>query len=113
MVVLALDTGGCTSSHSGSDLSKLDTFTITKNVTTEQQLVSEFGTPASIVTQSDGTTLETWADGRTSQSDPIGSALIPNFSGNQGISVKMRSLAATIRDGVVVDYTISNGSQHY
>jgi len=107
---MAMNSGGCfsTTSHNGTDLSKLDDFKIVKGTTTESQLVAEFGQPASTTSQSDGTTMMTWIDG-TSQ----GQFSNYLFGSTQHISVKSRSLTATIRDGVVADYTVSDSQQQY
>ena len=105
---IAMNSGGCfsTSSHSGTDLSKLDDFKIVKGTTTESQLIAEFGQPASTTSQSDGTTTAMWIDG-SSQGQ------FNYFVGGQNLSVKNRSLTATIRDGVVADYTVSDSQQQY
>jgi hypothetical protein len=105
---MAMNSGGCfsTSSHSGTDLSRLDDFKIVKGTTTESQFITEFGQPVSTTAQSDGTTTVMWIDG-------TGQGQWNYLIGSQNLSVKNRSLTATIRDGIVADYTVSDSQQQY
>jgi hypothetical protein len=91
--------------HSGTDLTKLDTFKIVKGTTTEKELIGLFGKPSFTSDTSDGKTTEGWTDGRNDMS------VIPLVSVSQKIT--SRSLNATIQDGIVIDYTIYNGNQKY
>ncbi len=103
---------GCASMHNGSDLSKLDDFKIERNVTTEKQLVDEFGPPMHTTTRGDGTKVLTWNDTHSSyQLNPA--SMVPGvgfFVHDEGSHATFRTLNATIRDGIVVDYTTSDSS---
>jgi hypothetical protein len=88
----------------GADLSKLDEFKIEKNRTTEKELVDHFGAPGNTMTASDGSKVLTWSDARSQSTINI---FFPQPSGK----VTRRSLTATVRDNLVVDYQISDGKQ--
>ena len=108
--------GGCmpTSSHSGQDLSNLDEFKIEKGKTTEKELVNRFGPPAGTVTRGDGTKILNWSDtGGQGHINMMG-AFLP-FVPTKTVDVDSTSkpLSATVRDGVVIDYTISGGHAHH
>lgn len=106
---------GCfpVSTHRGADLSKAEEFHIEKNKTTEKELVDRFGPPGNTVTRGDGTKMLSWTDSRgqgtvnTTKFLPI----VGLFTGNTvDQKTTHRSLTATVRDGVVVDYTTTDGS---
>jgi hypothetical protein len=104
------------SSHSGADLSKLDEFKIVKNQTTEKELVEHFGAPGNSVTRGDGIRVPVWNDGRSNGHFNVAEGLPivgMAFMGKGGgeTTVTNRSLTATVRDGVVTDYTVSDGNQ--
>jgi hypothetical protein len=106
---------GCmpVASHQGADLSKVDEFHIEKNKTTEKELVDRFGLPGNTLTRGDGTKTLSWNDSR-GQGTVNGTKFIPVvglFTGNlMDQKITQRSLTATVRDGVVVDYTTSDGN---
>ena len=109
-LVFALTSGGCFSSHYGSDLSKLDDYKIEKNVTTEKDLVDQFGEPNNTTMRSDGSKVLMWGDARGSASFNPATAVpvVGMFAHDEGHGTH-KSLTAIVRDGVVVDYTISGG----
>jgi hypothetical protein len=108
---------GCvpTSTHGGADLSHLDAFKIEKNKTTEKELIDHFGPPGNTTTRGDGTQMLSWNDDRQS-SDINMSKAIPIVGLFTGPAVDQkiahRSLTATVRDGVVIDYTATDGNEH-
>jgi hypothetical protein len=102
--------------HYGADLSKLDPSKIEKNKTTEQELVEEFGQPSATTTQGDGSQIMTWSDSRgDSHINPAdGLPFVGLVTGpTSNTKVTSKSLSATIRGGVVVDYTVTQGGQTY
>jgi spermidine/putrescine-binding protein len=103
----AASTAGCIpySTHRGTDLSKLDQNPIEKNKTTERELVDRFGPPSFSTTQGDGSKVLTWSDAKSDSNI----SMLP-FTRNS-INVQSRTLTVTVRDSVVVDYRVSDGSQ--
>jgi len=107
---------GCStnSTHQGSDLSKLDDFKIEKNKTTEKELVDHFGAPGNTTMRGDGSKMLSWNDAR-SDANYNGAAFIPIVGVFAGSAVHQkinhRSLSATVRDGVVIDFTETNGNR--
>jgi hypothetical protein len=110
LACVGLNAGGCftASHHSGTDLSTLDSFKIEKGTTTEQDLEKQFGPPTTKVTRGDGATMETWSDS-TGEAHMTPLAI---FGVTPDSTAKGRTLTATIRDGVVVDYTTSDTTIH-
>lgn len=101
------------SSHYGSDLSKLDEVKIEKNATTEKELVDRFGPPQNTTSRGDGTKMLSWNDSRGEGNVNMTKAVpvVGLFTGNTvNQKITHRSLTATVRDGVVVDYTVSNSN---
>lgn len=115
-VITALAIIGCSTNttHQGSDLSKLDEFKIEKNVTTEKELVDHFGSPGNVTARGDGSQILVWNDTR-SDAKTNGTKFIPVvglFTGPMvDQKINHRSLSATVRDGVVIDFTETNGNQ--
>jgi len=107
---------GCfpSQTHSGADLSKLQDFKIEKNKTTEKELVDHFGAPGNTTMRGDGLKMLSWNDAR-SDANYNGAAFIPIVGVFTGSAVHQkvthRSLSATVRDGVVIDFTQSDGNQ--
>lgn len=106
---------GCmpVSSHYGSDLSKLDETKIEKNATTEKELVDRFGPPQNTTSRGDGTKMLSWNDARGQGSVNMTKAVpvVGLFTGNTvSQRITHRSLTATVRDGLVVDYTVSDSN---
>ena len=110
VLLVAIGSGGCFTAthHTGTDLSTLDTFKIEKGTTTEQDLEKQFGPPTTKVTRGDGATMETWSDS-TGEAHMTPLAV---FGVTPDTTAKGRTLTATIRDGVVVDYTTSDTLVH-
>lgn len=116
-VALVLVTvGGCIpiSAHSGSDLTKLDLFKIEKNKTTEEELLQHLGQPLNTTMLADGSKQMMWMDANAQGHLNVVSALVPWAwaADQQHDTTTNRSLTATIRDGLVVDYIISNTAPH-
>ena len=115
-VIGGLLVAGCfpSQTHSGADLSKLDDFKIEKNKTTEKELVDHFGAPGNTTMRGDGSKMLSWNDAR-SDANYNGAAFIPIVGAFTGPMVDQkinhRSLSATVRDGVVIDFTETNGNQ--
>jgi hypothetical protein len=99
----------------GADLSKVDQFTIEKHKTTEKELIQELGTPTSTTMTGDGTKTLVWGGGTAKSHVNLVSALVPFawVADPQGIQVDTKSLMVQVRDGIVVDYSMTSGSQQY
>lgn len=115
--LLVLAVAGCVpvNTHVGSDLSSLDSFRIEKNKTTEAELVKRLGPPASTVVSGDGSRILTWGDSRAEASVNLAANLPFGFL--MGMSPleslgKSRALSAVVRDGIVVDFTLSDSNSH-
>ena len=115
VILVFLSAPGCVprSYHQGSDLSKLDEFHLEKNRTTEKELIEYFGPSENTFTKGDGDKVLTWTDMR-SEGTVNGATAIPivgHFMGNSvDQKVTRRSLNATVRDGIMVDYTVADGN---
>jgi hypothetical protein len=97
------------STHNGANLAKVDEFKIEKGKTTEREVFEEFGEPGSRVTQGDGSRVLTWTDARSKSNMP----LLPIVPYTNQTTTTSRSLSVTIRDGVVIDYMITGGTQKF
>ena len=97
---------GCWSetSHQGTDLTKLDGSPIVRDTTTETELVHKLGKPESSVNHADGSRTMVWTESTMK---------IPGGAGQPfGVGPHMtkteRTLTATVKDGVVVDYAMTD-----
>jgi hypothetical protein len=114
-IAALLVVAGCSTNktHSGADLSSLDEFKIVKNQTTQKELVEHFGEPGNTTTRGDGTRILTWTDAR-GDAKVNGTKFIPVvglFTGPMvDQKITRRSLSATVREGIVVDFTESDGN---
>jgi hypothetical protein len=96
----------------------LANFKIEKNKTTEQELVDHLGQPASTTINSDGSKVLTWSGGQsqTQGAGSWGTALISIVPGgilfaHEDMNVHTSSIMVTVRNGVVVDYTVVDSNQ--
>jgi hypothetical protein len=115
LAALSLVLVGCmpVSNHQGADLTTLASFKIEKNRTTEKELVDHFGQPLNTTTESDGSRILSWnevrSEGHTNMTKFIpGIGLFTGPLTEQNVT--HRSLVATVRDGLVVDYRVNDGS---
>lgn len=117
VLVAACCLAGCMpfSSRSGTDLNKFEQFTVEKNVTTEKELIEHFGEPATTSMQGDGSKLVVWHGGQVKSHVNFAEAIVPlvGFADKDRTAAKTQSLTATIRNGVVVDYSLTNSSQRF
>lgn len=92
--------GGCMSYDRsvGADVGKFDSLAIEKNKTTEQEIVAALGPPATTATREDGVQMVRWNGAKTEK----------RLSGSK---TTVRSLSAEVKNGVVVDYTMSDRSK--
>jgi hypothetical protein len=119
-LIIIAGTGGCSDNvQSGSDVQKLESFKIEKNKTTEQELVANFGPPASTMTNSDGSKVLTWSgvEGQGHGAGSWGTAMlniVPGgiFFAHENMQTNSSSISVTIRDGVVVDYNVIESNQN-
>ena len=112
-ILLSLSFTGCIpmSMHRGSDLAKLDEFTIEKNKTTERELIERFGKPQSTMTNADGSRVLTWTEMRGEGQMNLAASLVPfawTAAKTAEQKTQSRSLMVTVRDGVVADYRIAD-----
>jgi hypothetical protein len=120
MVTVAVPLGGCQQTYkNGSDIQALQDFKIEKGKTTEQELISRLGEPASTMDRGDGTIVLTWsgAQGTTNGTGPLGSAFLSMVPGgillaHDDMKMQSQSLQVTVKDGIVIDYTILSANQN-
>ncbi|MFT3784915.1 MAG: hypothetical protein QM770_01955 [Tepidisphaeraceae bacterium] len=113
-----LGSSGCIpiNARSGTDLSSLDgRFTIEANKTTEKELLARFGPPTNSTLGADGSKQLLWADNRGSSHVNVAAAIVPFgfLADRQGTKMTSRTLMVTIRNGLVVDYHLSDGAQQF
>jgi hypothetical protein len=105
---------GCIPSkhHQGANLAKLDEVKIEKGRTTEKELIGWFGQPGSTTTNGDGSRVLSWMEVKGESQANVGLALL-SIPGARTLHTKStsRTLTATVKGGVVTDYTVSDSSQ--
>jgi hypothetical protein len=93
--------------HDGPDLMSLDKTPLVKGQTTEEQLIKRFGPSRGTNTSGDGTKSLSWVE-----VDMKGNvSYIPGLGDEKKATHRM--LSATVRNGVLVDYNISDGETAY
>jgi hypothetical protein len=98
LLLLGCAGGGCASHHShGVSFSKLDSFKIVNNQTTEKEVLQELGEPASTVNAQGGVKIMTWYASQTTDSTaPLGVGYEH--------AVTNRVLTVRTHDGVVIGH---------
>ncbi|HEX8340117.1 MAG TPA: hypothetical protein VF624_04345 [Tepidisphaeraceae bacterium] len=99
----------------GTDLSKVDQFTIEKHKTTENELIEKLGAPTSTTMTGDGTKTLLWGGGTTKSHMNLVGVLVPFalMADPHRTQVDTKSLMVQVREGIVVDYSMTSGNQQY
>jgi len=106
---------GCTNTYQGgTNVQKLESYKIEKNKTTAQDLIAQFGQPASVMTNSDGSQTMTWS-GYDAQSHDLGlleGITMPLGISHEDVNSNNASLVVTVRNGIIVDYQVMTSNQN-
>jgi PBP1b-binding outer membrane lipoprotein LpoB len=115
LLIGCLIAAGCNDTyHSGVDVRKIENVKIEKNKTTEQDLIASLGPPANTMIRGDGSKMLMWSGVDAQSHDATGLILVPFVGGllaHDDVNAHTSSITATVVNGIVVDYTISDSNQ--
>ena len=112
--IVLLAVGSCSRTiKQGADVNALAGVKIEKSKTTKAELVKQLGAANSVMIHGDGTEILSWSGAVGEEHDSAFMMLMPFAASAAHMKEDVHSvtLQATVKDGIVIDFTLLDGNQ--